>query len=391
MRELYFPLINGLLAFIVFIFGAIKYRQTKDLFLRRWSFAFLAYAIANMIHAFTISGIIFSSKLHFILVQFARQSLVSLFFVILLYGLMEQVISRYDYRIKLAIVIFIISELLLLYFDIVGLGLVGELIHIIILDLPFNFAIGFLFLYQFYYNRDTFSLLNGIAWMTDVVLFVLNQSITEYPAYKYILYSVAQVPMFLIAVSMIALYYQPERKIIDLSKMFSFKIEARVEDLGKKYNLKNGSFIVFNDPSKKIYDYVKNFADQNVPVLLITRQNPDYLRNLYKFRNNVNIFWLTKIKTQYMSLDPNNIENMIYVVNEFVKSSVASNSNAIILLDGLEYISLTNTFLKMLHATQLIKDYVTNTPAIVISPIVKDVFHNDEFKLIEKEFEIREL
>jgi len=391
MKELFFPLINGTLSFIVFILGAIKYRQTKDKFLQRWSFAFLFYAIAHMIAAFTISGITFTSKSHFILVQFARQSMVSLFFVVLLYGLMEQVVSRYDYRIKIAVITFIVSELMLLYFDILGQGLIGELIHIIIFDLPFNFAIAFLFMYQFYYHRDAFSLLNGIAWLMDTVLFILSQQVLRYPTYRYVLYWIAQIPMLLIVFSMIALYYQPERKIIDLNKLFTFKAEPTREDLGKKYNLKNGTYLLFNDPSKKIYDYVKNFADQNVPVLLITRQNPDYLKNLYKFRSNVNIFWLTKIKTQYMSLDPNNLENLIYVINEFIKSSVANNSNAIILLDGLEYISLTNTFLKMLHSVQLVKDYVTNSPTVIISPIVKEVFNNQELELLEKEFELREL
>lgn len=385
-----FPLSQAIFGLVIFLLGLSRYAKTKDSFIKKWSYAFLFFGLANLLSTLTIARLFsYSNSYEFIFLQFSRQTFISLFFVIILYGLLEETTLKYDYRRNVAVSLFIFSELILLYHDLALKGAVGENIHIIIFDIPFNLGIGFLFMKQYFSKRDAFNLLNGIAWLGYVITVILNQNIASFTQYAYVIYTISEVPLFLIMISMISLYHTKDRMpVIDLKDVFAIEAKGNPDALLEEYSINYGQIVLFNDISKKTFDYASKFIEQNMPALILTRQNPDYLRNKYGFKAETKIYWLTKVKTHYDTIDPSNIENVIYMLNEFIKTSINNDRKSIIVIDGMEYLVLNTSFIKTMHSFQLIKDYASSSKTLILVPIIDTIFSEKELGMLRQEFSI---
>lgn len=388
MLENITPLMETVFSIVIFIFSYLKFKDDGDEFTKSWAIAFLMYGLGNLMGLLILTNIVtFTSKLNFIVFQFTRQTLINGFFTILLYNLVKQVTLERDWKRKIPFGVFLVTQALLLYFDIQGLGTVGEIIHMIILDIPFNLAIGSLFLFMFFQKKNKFDLINGIAWLSYIILIIVNQNIRSVFDYRYLIYSLSTLPIIMISISMFYLYYNHEnRKILDLSNLFLNYVEKDLRLILEKFKIKKGELTFIDKKSNDENIIMESFANENIPMLIITRQNPEYLKNNINFGNSVKILWVTKIRTQKEKINPDDLEKIVYTVKNFIKQSISNNKSGVIVIDCIESLKLNSTFLKVIHSLQMIHDFSYKSKVSVIIPIVKNVFNEQEIGIIEEEF-----
>jgi archaellum biogenesis ATPase FlaH len=116
--------------------------------------------------------------------------------------------------------------------------------------------------------------------------------------------------------------------------------------------------------------------------MVISRTFPDKIRQKYRMGNDT-FLWLSREKTEG-SIDPSDLEKLEYFVQEFV----SENEKAIVLLDGIEYIALQNTFESTLKFLQSLNDRIVLSRATLIIPLNPAVLDKKQLSLLERELEI---
>ncbi|MBU7015204.1 MAG: DUF835 domain-containing protein [Theionarchaea archaeon] len=148
------------------------------------------------------------------------------------------------------------------------------------------------------------------------------------------------------------------------------------DDLGASYILKT------KDTKKGFEAYEKIREKQSSKGMIITRTFPDKIRQKYKMDKDI-FLWLSREKTEG-SIDPSDLEKLEYFVQEFV----SQNEKAVILLDGIEYIALQNSFESTLKFLQSLNDRIILSRATLIIPLNPAVLDKKQLSLLERELEI---
>jgi len=151
----------------------------------------------------------------------------------------------------------------------------------------------------------------------------------------------------------------------------------------QKYPIFPGSSVIVKD--KGFHESFNVFLDQVLhgrSGLVITRTNPSKIMEEYPLKRTP-IIWLTELNEKD-SINPNDIEEIGYAVERFIGTA----NNGVVYLDGVEYLSTFNTFLKTLHLVQDLRDKVSEVSSSFIVPIKSDAFSEVQLKLIERDFEI---
>lgn len=147
--------------------------------------------------------------------------------------------------------------------------------------------------------------------------------------------------------------------------------------------LKRGNTYLVKDLEKK--RSFRLFSDAialNFQGLCITRQNPAEIIKLYEL-SKAKLIWLTEIKNG-KNLSPTDLEEMSYVINNFISRA----PNSIVLFDGFEYLSDYNSFNKVLHLFQVLKDNISVKKSILMIYINPQTIETQNLKLLESEFEV---
>ncbi len=115
--------------------------------------------------------------------------------------------------------------------------------------------------------------------------------------------------------------------------------------------------------------------------LCITRKNPEWLREEYKWTD-IPIIWLTNnnIEKEHC-IDPTNLSRLSIKIVNFIKQ----NSNGIIILEGLEYLISQNSYQFILRFVQLINDKVMLSNCILLIPIDPLILSEREVHLLERD------
>jgi hypothetical protein len=90
------------------------------------------------------------------------------------------------------------------------------------------------------------------------------------------------------------------------------------------------------------------------------------------------IFWLSKYGDG--SINPANLGIIANMINEFIKTS----KNPVVLLDGIEFLSIMNGFIPVLKFLHDIRDRIILNKAILILPFNPVAFEEKELALIER-------
>ncbi|MCQ5375969.1 MAG: DUF835 domain-containing protein [Methanomassiliicoccales archaeon] len=115
--------------------------------------------------------------------------------------------------------------------------------------------------------------------------------------------------------------------------------------------------------------------------LLISRTYPDAIKERYGIVDTP-IIWLAN-QPGPDRVDPTNLSIVLHLVGEFLRRG----ENAIVMIDGIEYIISNNPIDRVLKMLFAIKDDVIVMKSILIVPLDPDVLEERHLSILEKEFE----
>lgn len=119
--------------------------------------------------------------------------------------------------------------------------------------------------------------------------------------------------------------------------------------------------------------------------MVITRTFPEKIRTSENLEG-VSLWWLTREESQ-QSINPSSLAKLTHIVKDFIQN----HEEAIILLDGLEYLILQNGFETALRFIQALNDLVILHKATLIVPVNPSSLSVKELSLLEKEMETHRL
>ena len=119
--------------------------------------------------------------------------------------------------------------------------------------------------------------------------------------------------------------------------------------------------------------------------LILSRTHPDSLRR--KWNLNAPHIWLARGNTNefIQSVHPERLMKMITIVSSFIESS---DSDKIILLDGLEYLISQNGFETMMRFIQLINEQVNTSNTVMLIPLHPHALNDQQKGILEREVKV---
>jgi len=114
--------------------------------------------------------------------------------------------------------------------------------------------------------------------------------------------------------------------------------------------------------------------------LCFTTNSPEKIRQTYHFQTTP-FFWISKHGNK--SINPANLEIVADMISGFLNSS----KNPIILLDGIEYMILTNGFIPVFKFLNDIREKVILKNAVFILPVSPSALDEKELAMIERNME----
>lgn len=149
-----------------------------------------------------------------------------------------------------------------------------------------------------------------------------------------------------------------------------------------KYKIGTGySYLVLTDDPQLSYDIFTDLLSQGHPGMCVTRTFPTKVMKLYDVK--VPILWLTKEQGEG-TLVPHNLAKLNFLIEEFIKKE----EQAVVLLDGLEYLITHNNYDPILRFLQIMNDKVAIGDSIFLLPVTPGTLDQKHLKLLEREFEV---
>ena len=102
-----------------------------------------------------------------------------------------------------------------------------------------------------------------------------------------------------------------------------------------------------------------------------------------KLMENVSNIWLSS-QLGEGCLDPTDIGILVDRVVRFIED----NEKSVVMLDGIEYLSVNNDFQKVLKAVARINEMVMQYESIMIIPLEPRAFETNELALLERDVEM---
>ena len=93
------------------------------------------------------------------------------------------------------------------------------------------------------------------------------------------------------------------------------------------------------------------------------------------------MYWLTDRDSNKETTISPSLENMIYVAEEFIDKS----NEAVLLLDGLEYLISNNSFNPVLRFIRRLIDKISESNSILLISVSPKAINEQELKLLERE------
>ena len=150
-----------------------------------------------------------------------------------------------------------------------------------------------------------------------------------------------------------------------------------------KYKIERGeSYLVEGKEPAEAFEIFKDAVTHGIQGFAICRIHPMKVRRRHGLKKTP-ILWLSTIETDN-SVDPKDLAKINHILNEFLKRA----SNSIILLEGIEYLTIQNSFGKVIKALHSLNDYVIMSDSRLLVPVNPKTLEKKEVSILEKEFNV---
>ncbi len=164
---------------------------------------------------------------------------------------------------------------------------------------------------------------------------------------------------------------------------FIFISSRRVKDEDWELGV---SYLIKQKGSNRGLDLFRKLrGDANGRGMVISRTFPDKLRKDENL-DATSIWWLSREESPH-SVDPLGLAKLTHVVRNFIQKE----EEAVILLDGLEYLILQNGFETTLRFIQALNDLIILNKATLVVPVDPSSLSVKQLSLLEKEMETHRL
>jgi isoleucyl-tRNA synthetase len=151
--------------------------------------------------------------------------------------------------------------------------------------------------------------------------------------------------------------------------------ELKLPELKDSY-----TYLIKESKSRNTYKLFGESIAKGKKGLCITRVYPGKVRDEHSIED-VPIYWLSNVSRENC-IRPKDLEKLSYSVDRFIRDG-----NAIVLLEGLEYLITNNNFISVLRLIQTLKDDVAMRHAILLLPVGLKALDSHQMSLIEKEMD----
>jgi hypothetical protein len=142
------------------------------------------------------------------------------------------------------------------------------------------------------------------------------------------------------------------------------------------------SYLIEENRANLCFEIFSKIVEKNTNQgLCICRINPMIIRKKYNYPEDSNMLWLTDRESSKEATISPSLESMIYVVEEFIDK----NEQAVILLDGIEYLISNNGFNPVLRFIRRLIDKISETNTILLIGVGSKSINEQEIKLLERE------
>lgn len=150
----------------------------------------------------------------------------------------------------------------------------------------------------------------------------------------------------------------------------------------KRYDLRKGAaYRVDSDNTDKGIILFKDQVTHGHQGLLITRTFPTMVQDSHGLKKTP-MLWLSNERTEDVpSIKPGQLGLLHHKIEQFFKKS----EDAIVFLDGIEYLITQNSFSSVLKVIQLLKDKVARYRTNLVIPLSPHAFEKKNFSLIARE------
>ncbi|MFQ6088175.1 MAG: DUF835 domain-containing protein [Candidatus Methanofastidiosia archaeon] len=164
-------------------------------------------------------------------------------------------------------------------------------------------------------------------------------------------------------------------------RLFLKPVEERGEKTKLLYNLEKGNSYLIKEPKvEKSLEIFSNLVHNGIQGILITRIPPKRVRKTYDLKKTP-ILWLSTIE-QRESVDPQNLEKIVYLVSDFLKNA----KDSLVMLQGIEYLTIENDFHYVIRAIHFLNDSVILQNSRFLLTIDPKTLSERELNFLEREF-----
>ena len=151
-------------------------------------------------------------------------------------------------------------------------------------------------------------------------------------------------------------------------------------DLAAPFSLEEGvCYLVRGKSVEPCYRMARSHACAGVPVLCVSRTHPDRLRTKYGIAH-AETWWITGSPGEG-HFDPTAIGTLSIAIEGFIESHP---DGCLVVLDGIEYITIHVGFPKALFFAERLNEYVMARRATMVVPVDPDCFQPTDFARLDR-------
>ncbi len=127
-------------------------------------------------------------------------------------------------------------------------------------------------------------------------------------------------------------------------------------------------YMIINERLDRTLSLINGMAIAGKDIVCVSRMHPDLLRERYPMQD-INAVWLSQTGNG-PRISPEDLDQVVLVISEFL----SQRSNAVAVLDGLEYISLFTDFRSLNIFLEELNDMVIASRSILLIPVDPRLF-----------------
>lgn len=161
------------------------------------------------------------------------------------------------------------------------------------------------------------------------------------------------------------------------------KKEDKSTPVYRKLNLKSGkAYIIMEKKPQRVYEGFVVEVNEGKSGMVVTSEHPKSIREKWDLEKTP-IIWLTS-RTGKAYIDPSKLGSITSYISQFIENS----KNSLILIDGLEVLTLNNEFNQVLKMINQIDDLLVDNNATLMISLNSQVLDQKDLALLQRNKEI---